>query len=307
VSTAEPRTPRSGTAPGFVLAFVAAVLWGMTPVASKGALAGYSPETITVVRLALASVLFRYLAGRQARWLPRERWTLVAGIALGADFLIYNYGLRLTTATLASLVVNVEVVATILLALWLLGERLTPRRVCGALVTLAGAVYVATDGVRLADVLAHERVLGNGLVMLAGTSWSLYAVAQRRAPRATNLFALMTPIFVVATLTTLPGLALPGAWHNPGGLEPTLMLAALIVLCTFAVYVVYARSQELLDVSVLAVVLTSIPIFAIALAWLFLGESISPRAALGGIAIVVGVLVLAGEREIARTIDPPAP
>jgi O-acetylserine/cysteine efflux transporter len=307
VATGDAKKPRPDAVAGFAFALLASVLWGLTPVATKGALVGYSSETITIVRLTLASLLFRWLAGRGAAWLPRERWTLVAGVALGADFLIYNYGVRLTTATLASLVVNVEVVSTILFALWLLGERLTVRRVSGALITLVGAIYVATDGVRLEDVMAHERVVGNGLVMLAGTSWSLYAVAQRRAPRAQNLFALMTPIFVVATLTTLPGLALPGAWHNPGGLAPTLMLAALIVLCTCAVYVVYARSQELLDVSVLAVVLTSIPLFAIVLAWLLLGETISPRAALGGAAIVAGVLVLAGEREAARTIEPPAP
>jgi drug/metabolite transporter (DMT)-like permease len=281
---------------GFALAVLASVLWGLTPVAVKGALAGYSPEMITVLRLGLASLLFRYLAGAGAKWLPRERWTCIAGVALGVDFLVYNRGVNLTTASVASLVVNIEVVSTIAFALWLLGERLTVRRVVGALVTLGGAVYVATEGVRLGDVLARERVLGNALVMFAGVSWSLYAVAQRRAARVGNLFALMTPIFVVAMITTLPGLALPGAWRNPAGATPTLMLGALIFLSTFGVYVVYARSQELLDVSVLAIVLTSIPIFTIVLAWLLLGESISTRAAIGGAAIVIGVLVIASER-----------
>lgn len=281
---------------GVALALVAAALWGLTPVATKGALAGYSPELVSVIRLALAAALFRALGGPGGRWLPREPWSLVAGIALGADFLLYNYGLRLTTAALASLVVNVEVVSTILLALWLLGEELTARRALGAAITLAGALYVATDGVRVTDVLARDRLLGNVLIMLAGTSWSLYAVAQRRAPRNPNLFRLMTPIFVVAMLTTLPGLLVPAAWHNPGGTFPTLMFGVLIVLCTIAVYLVYARSQELVDVSVLAVVLTSIPVFAVGFARLVLGESISVRAATGGAVIVAGVLLIATER-----------
>src|SRR6185436_4850061 len=113
---------------GVVLALVAAVLWGLTPVATKAALAGWSPELISVIRLAVAAVLFRRLGGAGARWLPRDRWTSIAGIALGADFLLYNYGLRFTTAGLASLVVNVEVVTTIVFAGWLLDERLTARR-----------------------------------------------------------------------------------------------------------------------------------------------------------------------------------
>ncbi len=281
---------------GLILALVAAALWGLTPVATKGALAGWSPEMITVVRLVIASVAFRVLGGVGTRWLPRDRWTLVAGVALGVDFLVYNYGLRHTTAALASLVVNVEVVTTIVFALAFLGERLTARRVLGAAVTLAGVVYVATDGVGLADVLGREHVVGNLLVMLAGTSWSLYAVAQRRAPRARNVFTMMTPIFVAATLTTLPGLAAPAAWRNPGGAPPTLMLAALVVLCTIAVYVVYARAQELLDVSALAIVLTSIPLFAIVLAAGLLGEAVSGRALAGGAVVVAGVLAIATER-----------
>jgi O-acetylserine/cysteine efflux transporter len=281
---------------GLGLALLAAALWGLTPVATKGALAGYSPELTTVVRLAVAAAVFRVLAGPGTCWRPRDRWTLVAGIALGADFLVYNNGRRRTTAALASLVVNVELVSTILLALWLLGERVNARRVVGAAVTLAGTLYVATSGVRVADVVAREHVAGNLLVMLAGVSWSLYAVAQRRAPRARNLFQLLTPIFAVAALATLPGLALRGAWLNPGGVAPTIMLAALVVLCTVAVYVVYARSQELLDLSALAIVLTAIPVFAVALAWLLLGETISARAAAGGAVVVAGVLLVASER-----------
>ncbi len=101
---------------GIALAQLAAALWGMAPVATKGALAGYSPEMLAVVRLGLAAVIFRRLAGRGGRWLPREPWSIVAGLALGMDFLLYNYGLRHTTAALAGLVVNVEVISTIALA-----------------------------------------------------------------------------------------------------------------------------------------------------------------------------------------------
>jgi drug/metabolite transporter (DMT)-like permease len=286
---------------GLALAVVAAALWGLAPVATKGALAGYSPELISVVRLALASMLFRVVAGRGARWLPRERWACVAGVALGADFILYNYGLRRTSAALAGLVINVEVVSTIAFALWLLDERLTLRRALGAAITLAGVVYVAADGVRVADLVARERVVGNVLVMLAGVAWSLFAIAQRRAPRDGNLFRLLTPIFVVAMLTTLPSLLVASAWRNPGGTVPTAMLGALIVFCTVAVYLVYARSQELVDVSLLAIALTSIPIFALGFARLLLGEAITSRVVAGAIVIVAGVLLIATERALPTT------
>jgi drug/metabolite transporter (DMT)-like permease len=223
---------------GMALALVAAALWGLAPVATKAALEGYSPEALAVIRLGVAGSLFRLLAGPGAPWLPRERWSLVAGLALGVDFLLYNYGLRHTTAAVAGLVVNIEVISTIALAHWLLGERLTPRRLCGAAVAVAGVIAVALDGTSLEGLMARGRLFGNGCVMLAAMTWSVYAVCQRRATARTGggRFEILAPIFSVATLTMLPGLLAPAARVNPAGVLPTTMLAALTLLCTVGVY-----------------------------------------------------------------------
>ena len=295
--------PRAGIA----LGLLAAALWGLAPVATKGALEGYSPELINVVRLGLAALFCRLAGGPRTSFLPRNRWTIVAGVALGADFVLYNYGLRLTTAGLAGLVINVEVVSTIALAVWLLGERLTERRVLGSAVTLAGVAVVATARVDVAELVAPQRILGNLLVMLAGVAWSLFAVAQRRAGRTHDLFELLTPIFVVAALTTAPGLLRGSAWQNPGGGFPAAMLLALTLLCTVGVYWVYARCQQLLDVSALAIILTLIPVFAVAFARLILGEQISARIVTGGVVILAGVLLIATEgRRLTIAVRSPA-
>jgi drug/metabolite transporter (DMT)-like permease len=281
---------------GLALALLAAALWGLAPVAIKGALDGYSPDIINPIRLGAAALFFRAAAGRDTPWLPADAWSYLAGIALGVDFILYNYGVKLTSAAVAGLVVNVEVVATIALAVWLLGERLDGRRVAGSLLTLGGVVYVASEGVSLADLTAPDKVIGNVLVMLAGIAWSFYAVAQRRAPRQRNAFRLMAPIFVVATLTTMPLLLSPAAWEISGGIFPTAMLLAVTLLCTMLVYLVYARCQELVDVSVLSIVIAAIPIFALVFAWLLLGEEISSRVIAGGALVFAGVLLIATDQ-----------
>jgi len=278
---------------GLALALLAAALWGLAPVAIKGALDGFSPEIINPVRLGAAALFFRLAAGRDTPWLPSDYWSWAGGLALGVDFVLYNYGLQLTTAAVSGLVVNIEVVSTIALAVWLLDEKLDTRRIVGSMLTLGGVVYVAAEGVSLQDLTAADKAIGNVLVMLAGIAWSLYAVAQRRAPRQRNTYRLMAPIFVVATLTTLPPLLLPGAWIMSAGVRPTTMLLAVTLLSTIVVYVVYARCQELVDVSVLAIVIASIPLFAIAFAWLLLGETISSRVVAGGLAVFAGVLLIA--------------
>jgi drug/metabolite transporter (DMT)-like permease len=297
------RDPMPDQRRGLALATLAAALWGLAPVATKAALAGFSPEIISVLRLAAAASLFRVLGGSQTRWWPRDGWSALAGVALGADFVLYNYGLRYTEAGLSGLVINVELASTILLAMWWLGERLTLRRALGAVITLVGAIDVGSDGLQFADVVARQRMVGNALVMLAGISWSVFAVAQRRAPRVRNLFRLLTPIFSVAAVTTLPGLVLPGAWSITAGLTPSLMLATLVAACTVGVYAAYARAQEVLPVSVLAIVLTSIPIFAVAFAWLLLGEAVTTSVVRGGIIIIAGILLISTERPATSAVE----
>jgi drug/metabolite transporter (DMT)-like permease len=209
----------------------------------------------------------------------------------------------LTSAGVSGLVINVEVVATIALAVWVLGEPLTVRRVVGSAVTLAGVLFVSSAGLSFADLAARRHLLGNVLVMLAGVSWSVFAVAQRQAPRRGNLFQLLGPIFTVAALTTAPPLLLPAAWHNPAGALPSVMLGVLVVLCTAAVYLVYARCQELVDVSVLAIVIGTIPIFALVFAWLILGEPLADRLVAGGAVILAGVLVISTERPATGVLE----
>jgi len=280
---------------GLLLTLLAAALWGLAPVATKAALAGFSPELIGFLRLAVAALLFRLVSGEGARWFVADPWAWLAGAALGLDFILYNYGIRYTTASVAGLVINVEMISTIAFAVWLLGERLSLHRVVGSAITLGGVLLVSVDGFSLSDITDRRRLAGNLLVMAAGVSWSLFAVAQRRARPGPNLFTGLAPIFSVAALTTLPMLLRRAAWAWSGGLTPTVMLLVLIVLGTGLVYWIYARAQQLIDLSVLAVLLSSIPIFSLVFACGFLGEPLTARLLLGSSVVVAGIVVIAAE------------
>jgi drug/metabolite transporter (DMT)-like permease len=280
---------------GFVLGTCAAACWGFGPVATKAALGGYSPEVVGVVRLAGAALCFRALAGPGGRWWPDEPWLVLAGVALGIDFVLFTYGVHLTSAASAGLLVNFGQVANIVLARLVLGEDLTARRLVGAALTFAGVILVAT-ATGGSDSAGSGSLTGNVLIMVAGVTWATYAVAQRRAARRSNVSQLLSPIFVVATLVSALALVLPGAWHDPGGARPTAMLLAAVAVSTVAPYLLYSHGQELLDVVVLTIVLASTPVFAVALSWLILGDVITWQMVAGGVVILAGIMVVALER-----------
>lgn len=288
-----PRSPWSWYGLGLTLA--ASAIWGLAPVLTKGALDGFSPQLIALVRLLFAALLCRGLAGQAQSWVVRDRWLVAAGVALGADFVLYNFGLQLTTAAVAGLLVNVETLATIVLARWLLKEGLDARRLCGGLLTFCGAVFLSTDGSFATVSFDKTRLAGNLLVMASALCWSVYAVGQRRSSTAASLFARLSSIFLVAALTVAPTCLHPAAWQMDATPRAWGMLLALSVLCTFAVYWMYARAQQLIPVSVLAILFCTIPAFSVLFAYILLGEPLTLHLLIGGMIIVLGITVMASK------------
>ena len=278
---------------GIILALIAAGVWGLTPVATKIALEGFTPEFLGFVRLIAAAALFRALAGNGARWFAADVWVWLAGAGLAADFILYNYGVERTAANVAGLVVNIELLSTIAFAVWILGERLNRRRILGGAVTVAGVAVVTLDGLSLSDLTRSDRVIRNILVMLAGIAWSFFAVAQRRTTFGKSLYERLTPIFSVAALMTAPSMLRNGAWTVKPVLWPIVMFLVLATFGTSFVYWIYARAQELVDVSVLSMLLCAIPLFAVFFAYVFLHETLTLQSAGGGAIIIAGIVVIA--------------
>jgi drug/metabolite transporter (DMT)-like permease len=132
--------------------------------------------------------------------------------------------------------------------------------------------------------------------MLAGISWSLFAVAQRRTTFGKTLYARLTPIFSVAALFTAPLMVRPGAWDIKPAISPVLMFIVLTVFGTGVVYWVYARAQEMIDVSVLSILLCTIPVFAVGFAYFLLKEPVTLQLVTGGMVILGGIVIIATEK-----------
>jgi drug/metabolite transporter (DMT)-like permease len=145
------------------------------------------------------------------------------------------------------------------------------------------------------DVVRNDRAIGNVLVMLASISWSLFAVAQRRTEMKGGLFHRLTPIFSIASLITAPAMLQRDAWTVHLTISPIVMFIVLTVFGTGVVYWVYGRAQLLVDVSLLSIVLCTIPVFAVAFAYAFLGEPVTLQLILGGVVILAGILFIATE------------
>jgi drug/metabolite transporter (DMT)-like permease len=202
---------------GLLFAAISGVLYGAITVASKAAHA-HPLAKGAVSALAAGLVLAPFLRG--FRLDPKRRlhdgWRMAAMTVLGGALApaLILYGLQQTTAVHAGLLLTVELVATGLLALLFLHERITFRHGLGLVALLGAAVAVAFAS----QDSGSSSFVGLLLVGLAALSFSLDNLV------STTLAGGYRPwhLIAVKSLAAAPLLAL--GWLLVGGEAPERLL-----------------------------------------------------------------------------------
>ena len=133
-------------------AALAVVLWGLSFVATKMALAELSPMAVVIGRTLLALLFLVVIAGLRGRSLrpPVGLWPrlLLAGfLGVFLHMLLQAWGLTMTTAVRTGWLIGIIPVWSALLALVVLGEGLGRRKLAGlGLGFLGVAALLGTGG-----------------------------------------------------------------------------------------------------------------------------------------------------------------
>jgi drug/metabolite transporter (DMT)-like permease len=265
---------------------------------------------------------WRFLVGAGLAWAwvllsPRRRAGFAAmprrqvAIALGLGTVYagnagtYYAGLETVPAALAGVLVYVYPVIVALLSLRF-ATRLPGRRPYIALILAIAGVVLTVGGV---DVGAGTPTTGLLLILAAAAIYSVWIVLSARlsgerrdrlgaeAPEATEPArdaAVTTALMMAATAAVFGSLSLasghsidprtvpPGAWP---------FLVAIGTLASFlAIQTLYAGARRI-GAAQAALISTTEPVFIIALAYAFLGQTLGPLQLLGAALILIAVLV----------------
>ncbi len=284
---------------GYTLALVATVIWSTTGpiIAALLANSSLAPLTLAAWRdLLTAAILAAVLAWRAPHLLrlPRDHWPffLAYGVALAFMNAAWTVSVQRNGAAVSTVLVYMSPAFVALGARWLLKEHLS-RAVAVALpLSLAGVALVAGlyDPALLArDSLGTAVGIGAGLL---NASYSLFgrAAAKRRLHPATSLvysFAIAGGLLFLAQVNT-----------GVPDIEPAIWLGLLaLVIPTLGGYGLFTASLAYLPPATASLITCLEPALTALLAWVALGETLSPPQLIGGALIVGGVVVLAlGER-----------
>lgn len=272
------------------------LLWGGTFVAGRLLAGDVPPLSAAFVRFAIATVLLLALLRRVEGRFPRlDRRQLGAVVLLGLTGVAgYNVcffsGLQVIPASRAALIIALNPVGIAVLSAVFCGESPHPAKVLGVLLSVSGALFVITDG-HLANLLAVG--IGRGELYLFGCvlCWSLYTLIGQRVMRGLSPLSAVTYSALAGTLLLLP---LAGAEGVFGALlsYSSCSWASLVFLGlggTVIAFLWYYQGIRALGAVRAGVFINFVPVCAVLLSFLLLGEPLTPSLLQGAVLIGAGV------------------
>lgn len=272
-----------------------AFIWGWSFLFIKVAVGGMTPATVAGLRVALGAAVLAGALRWQGLALPRDarlwgHFTVMAVFGSVLPFTLLAWGEERITSALAAVLNASTPLFTAVCVAVIAGERLRRLPALGLALGFGGVAVAA--GVGGAD-LAGSSVAGSLAAVAAGAGYGVgFAWTKRHlmgvepmVAAAGQLLAATVLLAPVAVGTTLA----EGFDPAPRRLVAIVLLGAL---GTGVAYVMNYRVIHELGPTKASLVTYLVPVFAVAVGVLTLGEAFEPRLLVGGALIVAGIAVV---------------
>lgn len=278
--------------PAFSL--VAAMLfYGSSFVALKLAFQSYDPMVVIFGRMVVANLCF-LLFLKQLRNIVYRRGDfkyllLMALCDPCLSFVFEAHALENTTAAQAGIVTAMLPLMVAVGARFFLKEQITRRTTVGLLLATVGVCWLSAGSV--ASRAAPHPWLGNFLEVMAMACTTGCIIALKRLSARYHPFFLTAVQSWVGSLFFLPFLFLP-APHLPTRFiaVPALSIIYMGIFVTLVAYALYNYGISRIPAYQATAYVNLVPVFAVLLAWLILGEHFRPAQYFASALVFVGAI-----------------
>ena len=274
------------------MAMVSVVSWAVNYPATRYVLPYYSPFSIAMMRFFLSSIILISIAVVKKTRLPDKKdLPMIAFCGFCGLFLftiLLNVGVTYVVSGVGSFIINSTPIFTLILSRLFLKETVKPACWVGVLLSFCG----------LASVMASQMVgfslnIGVFLLLLGAIAQSSYNVVQRGLLRTYTFFEAVLYSIVPATVLFL--LFIPNVvsdLRSGPPLDASLILILIGIFPGAVAYLSWGYALSKTDKTAhVTVFLYLIPFIAALIGFLWLGETMTIWAFIGGIVIVAGMIL----------------
>jgi drug/metabolite transporter (DMT)-like permease len=268
------------------------LIWGSTWLAIKFGLVGVPPFLGAGLRFLLSALIVGAMLLWRRKGLHLTRGDRICVLSLGIPVFWINYGAvywaeQYISSGLAAVLFSTMPLMTALLGRWQGIERLSARKIAGILIGVAGTVLLFWPDERLGTL----QVLGMGATLVAVVCASANLVTMKRFGKDSDRDVLNFLGMGLGAALLLLTSAVVEPWTVEWTRSNVLALLYLAVFGSVIAFSAYYALIKLIDATVVSLSTLIIPIIALVLGRVFLGETAGPTAAVGIATILVGVAV----------------
>jgi len=254
------------------------------------------PFGMNVIRVGVSVFLFWLLyffkpSAKKIEAKDRGRFVLCALTGIAINQMLFLKGLSLTYSIHAVLLMLTTPILITFIAAWILKERLNIYKVAGLALGVSGAVVLITA--RQSSGTGQNVLLGDLLVLINAASYTVYFILVKPLMLKYNPVQVIRMIFTYGLLMVLPfGWSEFTAiqWKNLG--TTAFLCIGLITVCgTFLAYLFNVYGIKMLGASIAGAYIYIQPVFATAIAMIFLKEPLETYKILAAALIFTGVFL----------------
>src|ERR671933_2440377 len=217
---------------------LAPLFWAGNFVFGKPLLEALPPFSINLIRWLIACIVLvtlTFLFEGRFPWPAPHQWLGLAAMSLTGvvlfNALVY-LSLEYTTSTNAALINGATPILTMVLAAVVGLDRLTGRRMIGALVSLVGVGWIVSRG-SLAALVGFSFNSGDLVMLAAALVWAVYTILLNHARGALSPLVTLT----IVALLALPPLGIVGGYElmtRPVGTITPVVAVGLVYISMLA-------------------------------------------------------------------------
>lgn len=276
----------------YFLLILIILLWSYGWVLTKVGLDFMGPFSFAALRFVLASfaMLIVLMFVRSTR--PRgKEWLILFVFGLlqtTAMFLLINYGMMFVNVSKSSILIYSMPIWSGILGYLFLHESLRYNKIISLILGVTGLLSII--GFEFFAVQNSSVLFGEGLLLLAAISWASANILVKKFFSQHNKIVVSTWQMVFGTVGVVVA-AIIMEWGQPIQITPMSMFILFYTgiiassFCFTCWYVVLTK----LDTTVASISLLFVPLVAIFLDWLILGENMTITIAIGATLITSGV------------------
>lgn len=272
--------------------FFAMMFWGLSFVWTRQLLDVFTPLLIIFFRLVLSFFILFVIAksSRKLQKLQKEDYLFFILLSFTQPFLYFifeGYGIKFTSASIASIVIATIPLFTPIGAFFFFKEKLSKMNIFGLFISFSGVILVVAEfGNRVSF-----SVFGILMLFLAVFTGTIYGLGLKKLTSKYNSISITTYQNLIGIFMFLPLIFL-FEWDNILNFNSLITFDLAISLFNLALFassiafVLFAYGIQKIGPSKASAFSNSIPVFTLVFAYFVLDESIT-LVKLGGMFIVL--------------------